>query len=35
VVYGMPRAAAEIKAAEQVLPIEEIGPAIAQRARRP
>ncbi len=28
VVYGMPRAAAEIGAAIQVLPIEEIGPAI-------
>ncbi len=31
VVYGMPRAAAEIGAAIQILPIEEIGPAIVRR----
>jgi two-component system response regulator WspF len=33
VVYGMPRAAAELKAADHVLPIEQIGPAIAARVR--
>ena len=31
VVYGMPRAAAEIGAAAQVLPLDEIGPAIVRR----
>lgn len=33
VVYGMPRAAAELKAAEQVLPLDQIGPAIVARTR--
>lgn len=33
VVYGMPRAAAEVGAAQQVLPIHEIGAAIAERVR--
>ena len=33
VVYGMPRAAAEVGAAQQVLPIQEIGAAIAERVR--
>ena len=33
VVYGMPRAAAEAGAAELVLPIREIGGAIAERVR--
>ncbi|MGF6694237.1 two-component system chemotaxis response regulator CheB [Metapseudomonas resinovorans] len=34
VVYGMPREAAEIGAAEEVLPLEEIGPALLAQARR-
>ena len=29
-VYGMPRAAAEIQAAEKILALEDIGPALAQ-----
>jgi len=33
VVYGMPRAAAEIGAAQLILPVEEIGGAIAERVR--
>ena len=33
VVYGMPRAAAEIGAAQQVLPVHQIGGAIAERVR--
>ena len=33
VVYGMPRAAAELGAAQLVLPLPEIGPAIAERVR--
>ena len=33
VVYGMPRAAAETGAAEHILPIHEIGAAIAERVR--
>ncbi|WP_342244989.1 protein-glutamate methylesterase/protein-glutamine glutaminase [Pseudomonas sp. OTU5201] len=34
VVYGMPREAAEIGAAEEVLPLEEIAPALLAQARR-
>ncbi|MDH4557851.1 chemotaxis response regulator protein-glutamate methylesterase [Pseudomonas sp. BN417] len=34
VVYGMPREAAEIGAAEAVLPLEEIGPALLAQARK-
>jgi two-component system response regulator WspF len=34
VVYGMPRAAAEIGAAAEILPIEAIGPAIAKHLNR-
>jgi two-component system chemotaxis response regulator CheB len=34
VVYGMPREAAEIGAAEEVLPLDEIGPALLAQARR-
>lgn len=34
VVYGMPREAAEIGAAEEVLPLEEIGPALLAQARK-
>jgi two-component system chemotaxis response regulator CheB len=34
VVYGMPREAAEIGAAEEVLALEEIGPALLAQARR-
>lgn len=34
VVYGMPREAAEIGAAEEVLPLEEIGPGLLAQARR-
>ena len=33
VVYGMPRAAAEIGAAQLILPIQEIGAALAERVR--
>jgi chemotaxis response regulator CheB len=31
VVYGMPRAAAELNAAVEVLPLAQIGPAVAAR----
>ncbi|BAN47117.1 chemotaxis response regulator protein-glutamate methylesterase [Metapseudomonas resinovorans] len=34
VVYGMPREAAELGAAEDVLPLEDIGPALMVQARR-
>ncbi|MCY1303868.1 Chemotaxis response regulator protein-glutamate methylesterase [compost metagenome] len=34
VVYGMPREAAEIGAAEEVLPLAEIGPALLAQARK-
>ena len=34
VVYGMPREAAEIGAAEDILPLEAIGPALLAQARR-
>ncbi|WP_271411111.1 protein-glutamate methylesterase/protein-glutamine glutaminase [Pseudomonas sp. Q1-7] len=34
VVYGMPREAAELGAAEEVLPLEEIGPALLAQARK-
>lgn len=34
VVYGMPREAAEIDAAEEVLPLEDIGPALLAQARK-
>ena len=33
VVYGMPRAAAELNAAVEVLPLEQIGAAVANRLR--
>jgi two-component system response regulator WspF len=33
VVYGMPRVAAELGAAVQVLPLPQIGPAVAERLR--
>ncbi len=33
VVYGMPRAAAEVGAAQLILPIQEIGAALAERVR--
>ncbi|MHB8903269.1 MAG: chemotaxis-specific protein-glutamate methyltransferase CheB [Thermoguttaceae bacterium] len=35
VVYGMPQAAAQIGASDRILPLEEIGPHIAQHLRRP
>ncbi len=35
VVYGMPRAAAELKAAEKILPLNEIAPAILQWLKAP
>ena len=34
VVYGMPRAAAELGAADRILPLDQIGPALLQAARR-
>lgn len=33
-VYGMPRAAAEIEAAEKVLPLQDVGPALLQSAAK-
>ena len=35
VVYGMPKAAAELEAAKEILPITEIGPAVIRRLRHP
>jgi len=34
VVYGMPRAAAELGAATEILPVDKIGPALARAITR-